>query len=86
MILPDLDELGTLEAIAGYYWDQVKNPPAGGDSINPTVNKEQAYIRAVRAEQEIDRWYRKNEQVLKRLVRSLYQVSLEAILSRPPSQ
>lgn len=86
MTLPDLDELATLEAIAGAAWLEVNEPTAAGESINPTVNREQRYIQAVRAQQAVAQWYLKHAEVIKELIRLRHLSNLKLILSHEPNQ
>jgi hypothetical protein len=86
MKLPDLDELASLEAIAGYAWSQVNDPTAAGESVNPVTNREQAYIRAVRSDQAIAQWYITHSEAIKSLIWAAYHRLLHDVLSHEPHQ
>ena len=54
--------------------------------MNPVTNREQAYIRAVRADQAVAQWYLKHAEVIKELIRLRHLSNLKLILSHDPHQ
>lgn len=87
MKLPDLTALSALEETATRAWREVYHPtPSADESINPIVNREQRFIRAVRADQAVAGWYLDHAEAIKALIWAGYQVVLNDLYSHEPHQ
>lgn len=67
-MFPNLHHLEELEKIATAAWHEVRHPSGAGESINPITNREQCFIRAVRADQAVAGWYLNNAAAIKLLL------------------